>query len=356
MRNNSFDFMRFVAAVAVLVSHHKSLSGATAPAMPIFRDSLGGVAVCVFFAMSGFLIYQSLERSARWNEFFAARLARLMPNLAFALVLTSLVMMLWFRNFDQLAAHVGYVKNNLLMFFRGVQFTIPGVLEGRPQPGPNGSLWTLPYEFWLYVALFAIFLLTPRLRLAGVALAFVAAGALWMLATPGEHVRVASMAFGAIALGKLGSYFFAGALLASLWPLISHRLSIVAVVALAGAGLSIFVFPAANPALALTFSMLVIALSLTRWAAPFGKYGDASYGVYIFAFPVQQLTLLAIDGFYASMAAALVITIALGYMTWHLFEERCVLNRHALARLLAMPFRRHDPDLIRGSQRGQPQT
>ena len=61
LRDNSFDFMRFVAAVSVLVGHHKALNGMCEPALPIFRETIGGVATTVFFAISGFLIFQSLE-------------------------------------------------------------------------------------------------------------------------------------------------------------------------------------------------------------------------------------------------------------------------------------------------------
>ena len=339
LRDNSFDFMRFLAAVSVLVGHHKALNGMREPALPIFRDTIGGVATCVFFAISGFLIFQSLERTARWNEFLAARCARLLPNLTFALIMTSLVMLLWYRNFDHIPEHIGYVKNNLLMFFRGVQFTIPGILEGRPLAGPNGSLWTLPYEVWLYVALFTVFLLKERFRVFGVATAFVFSGCLWLLAIPGENVLLMGMNFNAVALGKLSSYFFAGALIASFWQTLSLRLYIVTAVAFLGAGLSVFVFPASNPALALTFSFIVIAACTKPWAASFGKFGDPSYGIYILAFPVQQLCILSIDGFYNSMIAAMAITIAIAYFTWHTFEKKCVFHRHSLARMFALPFR-----------------
>lgn len=337
-RNNSFDFMRFAAAVAVLVSHHSALSGAIAPVMPIFRDNLGGVAVCVFFAMSGFLIYQSLERSASWTDFFAARLARLIPNLAVALIMTSAVMLIWFENYDHLAAHVGYVINNMMMFFWSVQFIIPGVLEGRPNPSPNGSLWTLRYEFWLYAALFAIFLLKPQFRVVAICLAFIFMGILWMRALPGDHIWLMGMNFDSYFLGKLGSYFLAGALLASLWHMLTDRWLIVASGALVVAVLSTFILPTENPILALAFSIFIISLCSLNWAAPFGKFGDASYGIYIFAFPVQQLTLLIIEEFYTSMVAALMITIMLGYTTWHLFEERCLRKRDVLARWLGAPF------------------
>ncbi len=57
----------------------------------------------MFFCLSGFLIGQSLQRSTDWASFLAARLLRILPNLAFALVLTSAVSLVWYRNYEHLS-------------------------------------------------------------------------------------------------------------------------------------------------------------------------------------------------------------------------------------------------------------
>jgi peptidoglycan/LPS O-acetylase OafA/YrhL len=63
----------------------------------------------------------------------------------------------------------------------------------------------------------------------------------------------------------------------------------------------------------------------------FAKGGDASYGIYIFAWPLQQFSLLLIDSFWLSMLAAFAATTALGYATWHLFEKRAMSSRKSFA-------------------------
>ena len=335
-RNNSFDFIRFVAAAAVLVSHHFALDGQPEPSVPVFRDSLGGLAVCTFFAISGFLISQSLSRSNEASGFFAARLLRIFPNLIVALLTTSLVMMLWFDNAENWRAHIDYAVNNSMMMIRGVQYTIPGVLENRPVPGPNGSLWTLPYEFWMYVLLFACFRFRPSMRIGFVLAMTALCQGLWLFAEPGAPVPWLPMAFLAGAFGKLGTFFFSGAIVAKYWSTLSRNRGVGIFAAVAGVAFSRFLLPTESALFALSFSLLLLLFCTADWLAPFGRYGDPSYGIYIYAFPVQQLALIAVEGFYPSMTMALLVTTLIGYATWHLFEYRCLESRESLAGILRL--------------------
>ena len=68
---NSYDFVRFCAASAVLFSHHFDLSGFPEPQVPGFGEDFGEVAVEVFFCLSGFLICRSLQKSTGWTRFAA---------------------------------------------------------------------------------------------------------------------------------------------------------------------------------------------------------------------------------------------------------------------------------------------
>jgi peptidoglycan/LPS O-acetylase OafA/YrhL len=337
-RQNSFDIMRFLAACAVIIGHHAALNGDVDPALPIVKDTLPGLAVCVFFCISGYLIFNSLKRDPRAATFFAARMVRLVPNLLFSLVVVSMVMMIWFDNYRNLTAHLRYVWNNTWMFSHGVQYTIPGILEGRPLPGPNGSLWTLPYEFWMYVVLFGIFLLRESLRRKAVLVAFFMCAYLWITASPGSTVKFLTIVFRGVALGKLGTYFFAGALVAAFWPAIAARKRSIVIGFGACGAVSTLVLGPANPVLAAAIALLSIMLGRGMWGAWFNK-GDPSYGMYIFGFPVQQLTLLSFDDFFVSLAVALAITIAVGYATYWAFERRCIAAKLQVAEVLRWPFR-----------------
>lgn len=52
MRNNSFDLIRHLAALMVLVSHHYVLAGMNEPAIEGYH-SLGGIAVLCFLRFPG---------------------------------------------------------------------------------------------------------------------------------------------------------------------------------------------------------------------------------------------------------------------------------------------------------------
>ena len=68
-RDNNFNLIRMVAASAVLVSHTFPItlgSGAPEPFEALLDRSLGSLAVMIFFAISGFLIARSFDRSRDW--------------------------------------------------------------------------------------------------------------------------------------------------------------------------------------------------------------------------------------------------------------------------------------------------
>lgn len=87
MRNNSFDLIRHLAALMVLVSHHYVLAGMNEPVIQGY-NSLGGVAVLCFFAISGLLITLSYLNAASLQDYLVKRVARIFP----ALIVCSFVM------------------------------------------------------------------------------------------------------------------------------------------------------------------------------------------------------------------------------------------------------------------------
>ncbi len=152
-RSNNFDSLRFLAAVAVLVSHSFAMAYGTRPGvqpLTIFsrnQTDLGSVAVLVFFVISGYLITRSFDRSPQPLQFLEARVLRIFPGLFLTLVLaaallgptvTTFPLGDYFRN-----------SNTAQYIFGGVsliwlQYDLPGVFLANPTPGVvNGSLWTL---------------------------------------------------------------------------------------------------------------------------------------------------------------------------------------------------------------------
>ena len=329
---NSYDFVRFLAASAVLYSHHFALSHIAEPAVPVYGEDFGKLAVEVFFSLSGFLICRSLQKSTDWAQFVSARFLRIFPNLAFSLVAASLATLFWYQNYSHAWKHVKFVIGNLLMFFRGVTFTIPGVFEDAKVTAVNGPLWSLPSELWLYVLLFFIFVIGGRR--SGL-LVFI--GALLLSLAWHFIPDNGGFVFGPIdtfQYSRLGSFFLSGAVLAVVWPRIQMHAVALGVVALLLVILLGNFLPSATIFRSLPVAAIVVGLGSSRRMGWFAKGGDASYGIYIFAWPLQQFSLLLIDSFWLSMLAAFVSTIALGYATWHLFEKRAMSSRNDFAEKL----------------------
>lgn len=338
---NSYDFVRFCAASAVLFSHHFDLAGFPEPAVPTYGEDFGELAVEVFFCLSGFLIYRSLQKSTDWARFVSARVLRIFPNLAFVLVVTSAATFFWYRNYAHLGPHAEYVIDNLLMFVRGVTQLIPGAFTDTVRPTFNEPLWSLPYELWLYAVLALVVAIGGRRNGTGIVLGTLLVGIAWT-ATP----IIGEFDIGPLESSdffKLGSFFLSGAALAVFWPYIGRHALAIGVAGLIGVALVRNLLPIDTLLQSLAVAAATIGLGSSRAMAWFSKGGDASYGMYVFAWPVQQFSLLLIEPFWLSMLAAFLTTTALGYGTWHTFEKRALSYRDRFAQI----FRKADqPDRL----------
>jgi peptidoglycan/LPS O-acetylase OafA/YrhL len=321
---NSYDFVRFCAASAVLFSHHFDLHGLPEPLVPFFDEDFGQMAVAVFFSLSGFLIAQSLAKSTDPVRFFSARLLRIFPNLCFVLAVTSAATLVLYGNWAHLWDHLVYVLHNLAMFLDGTVFTIPGVLTDSIRQSLNDPLWTLPYELWLYVALFAVCALSGHRR--GVAIMCLFAGLCGLRLADFNDAMVGPLDLDDLV--NLGSYFFAGAALSLVWHS-DARVRIA--IGCAGLVALCFLRDAIAPLVPLALAACVLGLGSSRLMAWFSRGGDASYGMYVFGWPVQQVALHFTGSFWGSFALAFGLTAALGYATWHGFEKRALMQRERLA-------------------------
>ncbi len=334
---NSYDFVRFCAAAAVLFSHHFDLAGLPEPLVPSYGEDFGELGVEVFFCLSGFLIYRSLQKRAGWARFVSARFLRIFPNLAFVLVVTSAVTFFWYRNYTHLWPHAEYVSGNLLLFMREIIQVIPGVFADAERPAVNEPLWSLPYELWLYAVLSLIFVLGARRSGTAIVLSTLLLGIAWTVAPLLGEFEIGPL--NNVDFFKLGSFFLSGAVLAVFWPYIGRHALALGATGLVGIFLVRNVMPIDTVLHPLAVAAATIGLGGSKAMAWFSKGGDASYGMYVFAWPVQQFSLLLIAPFWLSMLAAFLVTTALGYATWHTFEKRAMSYPARLEQFLQRAFR-----------------
>ncbi len=328
-RNNNFHLLRLVAASAVLYSHSFPLATGdtrTEPLRAAYGCTFGSIAVDLFFLISGMLVTMSLVRRSSALDFAKARFFRIWPGLTVAVLLTVFVLgpiftTAPFSSYFTAKDTARYVYLNLSLF-KGVAYVLPGVFATNPWPSAiNGSLWTLPSEVRCYVALLAIWLLLKPLKRPGslrwaLAGAWVAlfAGVAWSLRTQSIEDAPA----------RLWLMFCSGAMLYLLRDRIvlswTALLAIAVVLALAaGHGMAFGIVYC----LALPYAMLCAAYLPSGAILRYNRLGDYSYGVYIYAYPVQQtlMHLWPTLGPFALFGAAMLFTLVLAVLSWHFIEK-----------------------------------
>jgi len=329
-RQNNLDLLRFCAATLVLVDHSFALTGrdALAPTGPFAYESLGAFAVAVFFVISGFLVAASWQREPRLLAFGRKRALRIVP--AYAAVVTLCALVLgpavtdlrltdYFRHPQTLA----YFRN---LTFVQVHYALPGVFDANPYPhAVNGSIWTLPLEVAMYVMLAALgraqLLSRPVVTglVAVLAVAWFGFGPRLFAAPP-----ILAAALPTAYAVHLGLWFFSGT---ALWLWRDHirfRADIVAASlalcwALGGTKPGSIAYHAALP-----YIVLWVAHLDVRWMARFGRHGDFSYGIYLWAFPVQQTMVhlgaaaWPLPGY---LLACFAVTLGCAAASWHVVEH-----------------------------------
>ncbi|WP_181034164.1 acyltransferase [Arthrobacter sp. GMC3] len=337
-RHNSLNMIRLFLAFAVLVHHSWPLTGAPGE-LGFAGETVGGWAVAGFFGISGYLI-----TSSRWSNalgpYLVNRIARIMP--AFWVCLLAIVV--FFAPVGYLVAHGtlrGYLTSghspiNFLFsnaFLQMKFYDVAGTPLNVPYAGAwNGSLWSLYYEFicYLLIAALGIFAFVRRSRwplTVALALSIVAK------ANIGTINRLTNDNFDVVLLLQLLPFFLAGAVL-FVWKdkLGFHWIpGILSLVAAFFISSTIPVWGVQASALFVAYGIIWLSTVLKQ-PALIAK-NDISYGVYIYAFAVQQL--LAVFGaqhwglLWFSVAAA-ILTVPLATASW-LWVERPVM-RHVRLR------------------------
>lgn len=333
---NNFDFIRFALALAVVFAHSYALLQGGDAGEPLMRAThqqltFGALAVDWFFVISGFLITHSWLRKPAPKDFLKKRALRIYPGFLGSILFCTFIVVplaspVAREHFIATIRPVPLIGNLFL-----VRYFDPGIFRNNPGAAVNGSLWSISYEFWCYIGVMLLGLTALIKREWFILSAFFATIAISILfeirnLRPGGG-PLFPILFGAPRLwARLLPYYLAGMSFYLVRLKIPHSrwigvvclllLVVAAVIPIWGVSL---LLPLAG-----TYVLFCLAfdpkIRLENWA----RFGDFSYGMYVFAFPIQQWLVQRLGTGTSPFTLFFIsapLTIAAGIISWHLIER-----------------------------------
>ena len=325
----AYDCIRLVAAAMVLFSHCYPLTGNDEDELLLLlsggQHAFGEVAVNLFFAMSGYLVAQSWDRDPDFRRFLLRRSLRIVPGLAAVVLVCVLVIGPIFTSLDTASYFAAprtwlhLTKMTALTSFH----SLPGVFDNVPFPSVvNGSLWSLRLEVACYFGLAMVGLWVWRRAV------WVSVAAIALLALMHFLASMPKAGLSAQGLTQIEDY-------------LANTIIFLLGIVVARIGLPTRPLLLGLPALAVTLVLLswpgmkvpfALALGLAAIGCGAGlrcsvkTFGDWSYGLYLWAFPVQQMTISLWPGLtpFGLFVRSLPVALLLAALSWHLIESRAL--------------------------------
>lgn len=323
---NNYDFLRIFAALCIILFHSFALLG------KMQSDPLSGftkgrinfsfIGLSIFFCISGYLIAKSAVKSPTIKNYIWKRFLRIQPLL---IVTCFLTIFLLGPFFTQLSLKQYFLDYQTYTYFRnvlplfGLQFTLPGLFHNLRDSGVNGSLWTLIVEERLYLLMTIIFLyrkdkawylffLIILINIVFIINRFFFYGEMipYLSGTPFFYTLLFLNSAG-LYLIKFGFSKFLG-------------LTIVTAAFCFFLGI---VFPKLDILYIFSLPLLIISVGKIKGVTNnFGKYGDFTYGIYVFSFPVQQILITkGISNPYLLFFLTLLIVVPMAVLSWNFIEK-----------------------------------
>jgi peptidoglycan/LPS O-acetylase OafA/YrhL len=328
---HNFDFIRLVAASSVIFSHSFLIADGNDAREPFVRllgesNILGLYGVFLFFIVSGFLVTQSACRSRSVLSYAWNRILRIYPALIGCAAFSAVVLGTAFTTISRLHFWLKLIPLDYALNVIEAPGHNAGNMESvvfYPSSGGwlascvNGSLWTIPLELTCYLivgVLAALRMLNWRTALAVCALClplmFGVFSHLSVATGLSDFLLVApSFACGAVV------YFLWDKWKLPFWPILLCPLAAAAAFKF-GRFMGLFPLFAAYPLIWLGTTNVVRLPSLK-------KFGDISYGVYLYGWPMEQVARAWIGPsgqWWQVFLLGGLLAGACGYASWRLIE------------------------------------
>lgn len=158
---NCFNLVRLLAAIQVFVGHARVHLDVEFPAFLLnIIKGFGGVPI--FFGLSGFLIWNSLNKTPNLIQYAKKRVLRLYPELWIGVLFNALVIIVLYF------AKIKWKQFCLFLFAQAsiLQFWTPDFLREYGCGTPNGSLWTIGVMVQAYLFMWVIYKILHKTKMS----------------------------------------------------------------------------------------------------------------------------------------------------------------------------------------------
>lgn len=330
-KENNLTFIRTVAAISVIYGH--SFAVVKDSGMDIISHLTkgyafsGGVAVDLFFIISGFLVTNSILNTGIL-KYFIARFLRIFPALWIMLLLTVFVMGSIISELPLLeylsSQETWQYFRNIFFLYDGA-FFLPGVFSENHNQAINGSVWSIFVEVRLYILVAILYLIgILRKKFLFNILFIISIVLIWFHQISIPYIGTNSTSLHVSFLFFLGVFIY----LNKEDIVVSPILLLIALL-YASTTIGTSQFGIAYIFILITF---FITVSFFSHFSKFDKFGDPSYGIYLYGWPIQNLMVYIFPEFnvYEIAIVSILICIGLGYISWHLIEKFFISKRNIL--------------------------
>ncbi len=326
-QHNNYNILRLLAAIFITFSHSFDLLKLSdkEPLNLVSHQvvQFSFIGLCIFFSCSGYLIAKSASTSVSFKNYIWKRFLRIQPLLIVwclvaifivGFLFTSLSTTNYFTNKDTWA----YLKTVLPVF--GIRFTLPEVFSNNiAENGVNGSLWTLVIEERLYLFIALVFLFRSSAKAFFISI-IVLLNIVYYISTTSLEGSFLS------GLNTSSSFYSIIFLNASLLYFLKIEFSkSISALLVCSSILLVGSFLGLDFLKVIAIPIFIIAISQIKSITnKVGKYGDFTYGIYIFSFPVQQILIATkcVSNPFALFFYTMLIVLPLAIISWHLLEKK----------------------------------
>ena len=323
INNNNFDALRVLFAMTVAVAHFFELSSMfILKGYQVFFNTR--LAIAGFFVISGFLVAKSFENSSSTKDYIIRRVKRIFPAYFFVVFASAFLLFFISKNsipdyFFNLQFYKYLVAN--LTFQNYFEPCLPAVFDSNKLCAVNGALWTLKIEEAFYISLPILYWVFRNFKVnlyVLIAASYILSVIYFNYFLAQDNYRIAKQLPGAY------SFFVAGILCYKKFDFLlrwKHRIIIpcLLVFILEQYVLNVQVL---KP-LAYSFMVFYLAYNFS-FLNNFGKYGDFTYGIYIYHFPVIQVFVsMGLFNLYSPLlmfVCTMLLIVILSILSWYYIE------------------------------------